>query len=71
VNRLDDEGGGKTAAKTLTDTPGVLEVPVRDGGPSRSRTLDRLIKSDSASLPIEVHDVFTAFVGFPSRSGRA
>ena len=46
VNRLDDEGSGsKTVAKTLTGTPGVLEVPVRDGGPSRTRTLDPLIKS--------------------------
>jgi len=34
-----------TVAKRLTGTPGVLEVPVRDGGPSRTRTLDPLIKS--------------------------
>jgi len=35
----------EVVAKRLTGTPGVLEVPVRDGGPSRTRTLDPLIKS--------------------------
>ena len=41
VNRLDD----KVVAKTATGTSGVLEVPVTIGGPSRTRTVDPLIKS--------------------------
>jgi len=45
VDRLDEGSGSKTVAKRLTGTPGVLEVPVRNGGPSRTRTLDPLIKS--------------------------
>jgi len=45
VNRLDDESGSKVVAKTATGTSGVLEVPVNAGGPSRTRTLDPLIKS--------------------------
>jgi Phage integrase family len=45
VNRLDDESGSKTAAKLKTGTPAVTEVPVNNGGPSRTRTLDPLIKS--------------------------
>ena len=46
VNRLDDdESGSKTVAKPPTGTPAVAEVPVVIGGPSRTRTLDPLIKS--------------------------
>ena len=45
VNRLDDESGSKVGAKTATGTPAVTEVPVVIGGPSRTRTLDPLIKS--------------------------
>src|SRR5438132_12300398 len=45
VNRLDDESGSKVVAKTPTGTSGVLEVPVTIGGPSRTRTVDPLIKS--------------------------
>jgi hypothetical protein len=46
VNRLDDdESGSKTVAETATGTSGVVEVPVNIGGPSRTRTLDPLIKS--------------------------
>src|SRR2546422_1681056 len=45
VNRLDDERGSKVVAKTATGTSGVLEVPVTIGGPSRTRTVDPLIKS--------------------------
>jgi len=44
VNRLDDESGSKVVAKTATGTSGVLEVPVTTGGPSRTRTVDPLIK---------------------------
>jgi len=40
VNRLDDESGSKVVAKIRTGTPAVAEVPVDDGGPSRTRTLD-------------------------------
>jgi hypothetical protein len=45
VNRLDDESGSKVVAKTATGTPDTSEVPVKIGGPSRTRTLDPLIKS--------------------------
>ena len=45
VNRLDDESGSKVVAKMKTGTPAVTEVPVVIGGPSRTRTLDPLIKS--------------------------
>ena len=45
VNRLDDESGSKVVAKTATGTSGVLEAPVLIGGPSRTRTVDPLIKS--------------------------
>ena len=44
VNRLDDESGSKVVAKTATGTSAVLEVPVNNGGPSRTRTVDPLIK---------------------------
>ena len=45
VNRLDDESGSKVVAKTATGTSGVKQVPVTIGGPSRTRTVDPLIKS--------------------------
>src|SRR5207244_8904380 len=45
VDRLDDSSGSKTVAKTARGTSGVLEVPVTIGGPSRTRTVDPLIKS--------------------------
>src|SRR5262245_38506852 len=45
VDRLDDENGSKVVAKTATGTPNASEVPVKIGGPSRTRTLDPLIKS--------------------------
>jgi hypothetical protein len=45
VNRLDDHCGSRTVAKGTTGTPDVSEVPVNVGGPSRTRTLDPLIKS--------------------------
>jgi len=45
VNRLDDGTGSKVVAKTATGTSGALEVPVTNGGPSRTRPLDPLIKS--------------------------
>jgi integrase len=44
VNRLDDGTGSKVVAKTATGTPDASEVPVNVGGPSRTRTLDPLIK---------------------------
>jgi len=45
INRLDDESGSKVVARTATGTPAAAEVPVVIGGPSRTRTLDPLIKS--------------------------
>jgi integrase len=45
VDRLDEVSGSRTVAKTKTGTPANTEVPVTDGGPSRTRTLDPLIKS--------------------------
>jgi len=44
VNQLDDQNGSKAVAKTVTGTPEISEVPVNVGGPSRTRTLDPLIK---------------------------
>jgi len=40
VNRLGEE----SSAKKKTGTLAVAEVPVNDGGPSRTRTLDPRIK---------------------------
>jgi len=45
VNQLDDQKGSTGVARAATGTPGVSEVPVNVGGPSRTRTLDPLIKS--------------------------
>ena len=45
VNQPDEESGSKTVAKLKTGTPAVTEVPVNNGGPSRTRTVDPLIKS--------------------------
>ena len=45
VNQLDE----KVVAKKTTGTPGVTEVPVNNGGPSRTRTVDPLIKSPPAA----------------------
>jgi integrase len=45
VNGLDEESGSKVVAKTATGLRPVAEVPVTIGGPSRTRTLDPLIKS--------------------------
>jgi hypothetical protein len=45
VNRLDDSNGSKMAAETASGTPAAAEVPDVIGGPSRTRTLDPLIKS--------------------------
>jgi len=39
-----------------TGTPAIAGVPVNIGGPSRTRTLDPLIKSNLASISTEVHD---------------
>ena len=44
INRLGEESGGKVVAKAATGTPALTEVPVNNGGPSRTRTLDPLIK---------------------------
>ena len=52
VNRFDEESG----SKMRTGTPAVPGVPVNIGGPSRTRTLDPLIKSNLASISTEVHD---------------
>jgi hypothetical protein len=44
VNRLDDQRGSKVVAKTASSASGVLEAPDLFGGPSRTRTLDPLIR---------------------------
>jgi hypothetical protein len=46
----------KPADRKSAGTSGVLEAPVLIGGPSRTRTLDPLIKSDPQSISTEVHD---------------
>ena len=56
VNQLDEESGSKVVAKKTTGTPAVTEVPVNNGGPSRTRTVDPLIKSDLQSISTEVYD---------------
>ena len=48
--------GSKTVAKMKTGTPAVTEVPVNNGGPSRTRTLDPLIKRNPQSISTKVHD---------------
>jgi integrase len=45
VNRLDEPSGSKVVAKRESEVPGTLETPDSIGGPSRTRTLDPLIKS--------------------------
>ena len=45
VNQLDDQNGSKVVAKTASATPDAPEVADSIGGPSRTRTLDPLIKS--------------------------
>jgi hypothetical protein len=45
VNRLDDPSGSKVVAKTESATSYASEVADPIGGPSRTRTLDPLIKS--------------------------
>jgi len=45
VNALDEVTGSKVVAKIESGTPDVLEIPDSIGGPSRTRTLDPLIKS--------------------------
>src|SRR5438309_5610485 len=44
MNALDEESGSKVVTKTKSGTPDALEVPDLSGGPSRTRTLDPLIK---------------------------
>jgi hypothetical protein len=45
VNRLDEPSGSKVVAKKESEVPDTLETPDSIGGPSRTRTLDPLIKS--------------------------
>jgi len=45
VNRLDDENGSKVVAKAASATSDAPEVADSIGGPSRTRTVDPLIKS--------------------------
>ena len=45
VNRLDDPSGSKVVAKTESGAPESSEAPDFIGGPSRTRTVDPLIKS--------------------------
>jgi hypothetical protein len=46
VDKLDSGMGSKMVAETGSGTPDPLEVPDLIGGPSRTRTLDPLIKSE-------------------------
>ena len=46
IGGLGSKVGTKMWSQNEMGTPGVLEVPVVDGGPSRTRTLDPLIKSE-------------------------
>jgi hypothetical protein len=39
-----------------TGTPVVTGVPVNNGGPSRTRTLDPLIKRNPQSISTDTHD---------------
>ena len=48
VDRLDDGSGSKVVARSKSGTPGDPEMPDSIGGPSRTRTLDPLIKSHFA-----------------------
>ena len=48
--------GHQLGTKSKSGAAGVLEAPDKIGGPSRTRTLDPLIKSDPASISTEVHD---------------
>jgi hypothetical protein len=48
--------GARSADRKSAGTSDVLEVPVNNGGPSRTRTLDPLIKSEFESLSTENHD---------------
>ena len=45
VNALDEDSGSKVVAKIKSGTPDASEAPDLNGGPSRTRTLDPLIKS--------------------------
>jgi hypothetical protein len=45
-----------TGPKTKSGSRAARDSPIRIGGPSRTRTLDPLIKSDPASISTEVHD---------------
>ncbi len=44
VNRLDEPSGSKVVAKKESEVPDTAETPDSIGGPSRTRTLDPLIK---------------------------
>jgi len=48
--------GHQSGAKSKSGTSSSSEVPDSIGGPSRTRTLDPLIKSDPQSLSTKVHD---------------
>src|SRR4029450_1253773 len=50
VDKLDSGMGSKMVAETGSGTPDPLEVPDLIGGPSRTRTLDPLIKRPSSTL---------------------
>ena len=50
VNQLDDQNGSKVVAKTASATPDAPEVADSIGGPSRTRTLDPLIKRPSPKI---------------------
>jgi integrase len=51
VNRLDEPSGSKVVAKKESEVPKRLETPDSIGGPSRTRTLDPLIKRPDLDIP--------------------
>jgi hypothetical protein len=51
VNALDEPSGSKVVAEIKSGTPDAPEVPDLNGGPSRTRTLDPLIKSLRTHAP--------------------
>ncbi len=56
VNRLDDPSGSKVVAKTESGAPDAPEAPVLLGGPSRTRTVDPLIKRPSGDPHTDGYD---------------
>jgi hypothetical protein len=54
--RATRKAGHQLGTKRKSGAPSVPEAPDSIGGPSRTRTLDPLIKSNSESISTEAHD---------------